>query len=131
MIEKLLKVATIYNPYKTKHSCIDRDAIRNNATICIGANETMSSELDIRQSANGADVSTSSTVVDRLLTEIAKRDDIDPAVMNPPLASVIDPDALTKLLSGKPASRDEQIEIRFTYRDHEILVKQNGELTID
>lgn len=76
------------------------------------------------------DVEPSEPLIPRLLVAIAERDDVDPGRMKPPLATAVDPDALEKLLAGEPAD-DGGIEIRFTYRGHDVVVRQDGGISID
>ena len=68
--------------------------------------------------------------VERILEAIAKEEDVDPTEMSPPLASVVDPDALNELLARPRRSRDGTLEIRFTYRGHEVIARQNGEVEL-
>jgi hypothetical protein len=68
--------------------------------------------------------------VTRLLAALAEAEDVDPAVMDPPLAEIIDPEALDTLLDHTPPTADAQLEIRFTYRGHNVVVRRNGEIEV-
>lgn len=74
--------------------------------------------------------STAQSPVDRILETIAEKDNTDPAAMEPPLAKVIDPDALNALLKQKSVSDGDGIEIRFSYRDHTVVVTQSGDIQL-
>lgn len=68
--------------------------------------------------------------VERILEAIAEKEDTDPRMMSPPLASVVDPDALNQLLTQSERSTDGTLEVRFTYRGHEVIARQNGEIKL-
>lgn len=55
----------------------------------------------------------------RILTEVAEARDVDPISLTPPLASVVDPDALEEIVST-PADTD--VTVEFTYADCRITL---------
>lgn len=73
----------------------------------------------------------SSTIVQQIIETVAAADNIDPEMMNPPLADVIDPDALRDLHEHGSAESDRTFEVRFHYRDHEVVVTDDGDVNLD
>ncbi|GAA0681389.1 HalOD1 output domain-containing protein [Natronoarchaeum mannanilyticum] len=65
--------------------------------------------------------------IPRIVDAVAEAEDVEPAALNPPLAEVVDPDALETLLEEPTAS---ELEIRFTYRGHEVVVDESGRVQI-
>lgn len=63
-----------------------------------------------------------------LVSEIAKREGIDPVQLTPPLNTIIDVDALENLLFG---DKDGFIEVEFTYSGHQITIEREEELQIE
>ncbi|MEF8785032.1 MAG: HalOD1 output domain-containing protein [Haloarculaceae archaeon] len=68
--------------------------------------------------------------VARLLAALAEAEGVDPAAMDPPLADVIDPEALAALLDHTPETDDVPLEVRFTYRGHDVVVRRNGDIEV-
>lgn len=62
---------------------------------------------------------------------VAERDGIDPIELKPPLAEVIDPDALDRLLGTGSAEAQQDVEVRFAYRSHDVIVDSDGEVEIE
>ncbi|MFA9417403.1 HalOD1 output domain-containing protein [Natrinema sp. HArc-T2] len=73
----------------------------------------------------------SSTIVLQIIETVAAADNTDPATMNPPLADVIDPDALQELLEHGSTDADRALEVRFRYRGHEITVTDDETVELD
>ena len=73
----------------------------------------------------------SSTVVQQIIETVAAADNIDPATMNPPLADAIDPDALRDLHEHGSGESDRTLEVRFPYRGHEVVVTDDGDVSLD
>ena len=66
--------------------------------------------------------------MERLITAVADEEGVDPVELSPPLAETIDPDALDALLDR--ADPSSQLEVRFTYWEHEIVARANGDVDI-
>ncbi|HMB49198.1 HalOD1 output domain-containing protein [Natronoarchaeum rubrum] len=65
--------------------------------------------------------------VPEIIDAVAEAEGVEPAALDPPLAQVLDPDALETLVEDTTAS---ELEIRFTYRDHEVVVDGSGRVRI-
>jgi len=65
--------------------------------------------------------------VPEIIDAVAEAEGVEPTALDPPLAQVLDPDALETLLEDTTAS---ELEIRFTYRDHEVVVDGSGRVRI-
>ena len=66
--------------------------------------------------------------MERFITAVADENGVDPVELRPPLAEIIDPDALDALLDR--ADPSSQLEVRFTYRDHDIVARTNSEIDL-
>ncbi|WP_129113572.1 HalOD1 output domain-containing protein [Halegenticoccus tardaugens] len=64
----------------------------------------------------------------RIVDAIANEANVDPGELSPPLADVIDPDALDVLL--EQADPSAQVEVRFTYRGYEVVAHPNGDVDV-
>ncbi|MFD1562340.1 HalOD1 output domain-containing protein [Haloarchaeobius amylolyticus] len=73
----------------------------------------------------------SSTVVPRVIETVAEADDVDPVSMAPPLADVVDPDALNDLVDHGSDGSDRTLEVRFHYRGHEVVVTDDGDVSLE
>jgi len=65
--------------------------------------------------------------IPRIVDAVAEAEDVEPTALDPPLAQVVDPDALETLIEDTTAS---ELEIRFAYRDHEVVVDESGRVQI-
>ena len=54
--------------------------------------------------------------IPRIVDAVAAVEDIEPVTLDPPLAEVVDPDAVETLVEDSTAS---DLEVRFEYRGHE------------
>ncbi|TMT86500.1 hypothetical protein E2L06_07755 [Haloterrigena sp. H1] len=70
-------------------------------------------------------------VVPRVIEAVAEADDVDPTSMTPPLADVVDPDALNELIDHGSDDADRTFEVRFSYRGHEVVVTDDGDVEVD
>lgn len=68
------------------------------------------------------------TLTPRIVDAVAEADGVETRLLDPPLAEVVDPDALGALVKESTGST---LEIRFTYRGHEIVVDEDGRVQID
>lgn len=64
-------------------------------------------------------------VIPDVISAVAEETGADPEEMPPPLADVIDPDALQRLLHSPSVVR-----ISFGYRGREIVIRPDGDTTI-
>lgn len=64
--------------------------------------------------------------VGAVLTAVAAKEETDPEALTPPLADVIEPDALERLL--RESSPESEAAVRFSYRGHEIVVDADGDV---
>lgn len=72
----------------------------------------------------------SHTIVHRVLETVATAEDVDPVSMTPPLAAVIDPDALTELLEHGTNGSAGVLEVQFIYRGHDVIVSDCGNVEL-
>lgn len=54
-------------------------------------------------------------------------EDTEPATLKPPLADVVDPDALETIIEQTTASNP---EVQFTYRGHDVVVDEIGRVQV-
>lgn len=74
-----------------------------------------------------ADESLTSKVVE----EVADRGRVDPLELNPPLAAVVDPDALDDLMADSVSGEQcEEIKVEFHYYGYNLTVSGDGEIDI-
>ncbi len=73
----------------------------------------------------------SSTIVQQIIETVAAADNTDPETMNPPLADVVDPDALNALIEHSSADSGRTFEVRFHYRNHEVVITDDGDVDLD
>ncbi|NHN42871.1 hypothetical protein G9C85_14720 [Halorubellus sp. JP-L1] len=66
--------------------------------------------------------------VPRIVDAVAEAEDVDALALEPPLADVVDPDALESLLEETSTST---LEIQFRYQGHDVLVDANGLVQVD
>jgi len=66
-----------------------------------------------------------SDTVHEILSTIAERDGVSPEQLDPPLAAVVDPDALTGVL------RDTSGYVTFQYRGYVVTVGDDGTVTVE
>jgi len=69
-------------------------------------------------------------ITNRVIDAIAEKENVDPTAMDPPLADVIDPDALEALLRYEPAPDGVDLEVQFTYRGHDVVVSRNEDVEV-
>jgi len=70
------------------------------------------------------------TVVEEIATAVAEREGVDPVELRPPLASVVDPESLDRLVASAATDTVEDLEIRFTYQGHEVVVEADGSVEL-
>ncbi|AGB17527.1 hypothetical protein Halru_2957 [Halovivax ruber XH-70] len=64
----------------------------------------------------------------RVVEAVAEADGVDPAMLDPPLYEVLDPEALDRLFAPTPTDPSRGT-VRFDYRGHEVTVRADG--TVD
>ena len=68
------------------------------------------------------------TTVERILAAVARAEGTTPRALEPPLASLVDPDAINDLFDGPAA---DAVELRFPYRGHEVVVRGTEDVTLE
>ncbi|WP_226479130.1 HalOD1 output domain-containing protein [Natrinema amylolyticum] len=66
----------------------------------------------------------------KVVEEVADREEIDPAELQPPLHTVIDTEALDTLFRSTPTTARGDGTIEFEYRGYKIQVDGSGEVQI-
>ncbi|WP_232701786.1 HalOD1 output domain-containing protein [Halobacterium wangiae] len=66
---------------------------------------------------------------DRIVAAVADKEGVDPVDLNPPLGTVVDLDAVERLFARSTAAAD--LELRFQYRGHDVLVREDGAVTVE
>ncbi|MFC7139875.1 HalOD1 output domain-containing protein [Halosimplex aquaticum] len=66
--------------------------------------------------------------IPRIVDAVAEAEDVEPVTLDPPLAEVVDPDAVERLVEDSTAS---DLEVRFAYRGHDVVVDDSGRIQVD
>ena len=66
----------------------------------------------------------------RVVKAVAAADDADPATLDPPLHSAVDPTALDQLFTDTPSS-SRRGTVRFSYRGHDVTVDADGRVELE
>ncbi|WP_276274235.1 HalOD1 output domain-containing protein [Haloarcula litorea] len=66
--------------------------------------------------------------IPQIVDAVAEAEGVEPVTLDPPLAEVVDPDALETLVEDSTAS---DLEVRFAYRGHDIVVDNSGRVQVD
>jgi hypothetical protein len=66
--------------------------------------------------------------ISRIVNTVAEVENIEPARVDPPLGEVVDPDALKTLIESSTTS---DLEIRFVYRGHDVVIDESGRVQVD
>ncbi|WP_435348808.1 HalOD1 output domain-containing protein [Haloarchaeobius sp. HRN-SO-5] len=72
----------------------------------------------------------SSCAAERIVTAVAEAENADPVEMTPPLNDVVDTDALNRLVDPESNADPDGLELRFTYRGHDVVVSGDGEVEV-
>jgi len=67
--------------------------------------------------------------VGAVLTAVAAKEGTTPEALSPPLADVIEPDALDRLLRESPA--ESNAAVLFNYRGHAVVIDADGDVEIN
>jgi len=65
--------------------------------------------------------------IPRIIDAVAEAEDVEPTALDPPLAEVIDPEALETVIEDPTSST---LEVRFTYRGHDVAVNESGRVQV-
>jgi hypothetical protein len=66
--------------------------------------------------------------IPQIVDAVAEAEGVEPVTLDPPLAEVVDPDAVERLVEGSTAS---DLEVRFAYRGHDVVVDDSGRVQVD
>ena len=66
--------------------------------------------------------------IPRVVDAVAEAACIEPVTRDQPLAEVVDPDAGERLVEGSTAS---DLDVRVTYRGHDVVVDDSGRVQVD
>ena len=66
--------------------------------------------------------------IPQIVDAVAEVEGVEPITLDPPLAEVVDPDAVEALVEDSTAS---DLEVRFVYRGHDVVVDASGHVQID
>ena len=64
----------------------------------------------------------------QIVDAVADAEGVAPVTLDPPLAAVVDPDAVETLIQD---STTPDLEIRFAYRGHDVVVDDSGRVQVD
>ncbi|EMA42955.1 hypothetical protein C446_03601 [Halobiforma nitratireducens JCM 10879] len=65
-----------------------------------------------------------------MIEAVARKEDISPSELSPPLFSAVEPEALDALVQSDADSDPEQIEVTFTYLDYVVQVQSGPTVSI-
>ncbi|WP_324760883.1 HalOD1 output domain-containing protein [Haloarcula sp. GH36] len=66
--------------------------------------------------------------ISQIVDAVAEAEGVEPVALDPPLAKIVDPDALETLIEDSATSN---LEIQFAYRGHDIVVDDSGRVQVD
>ncbi len=66
--------------------------------------------------------------ISKIVDAVAEAEGVEPVTLEPPLAGVVDPDAVETLIEDPTAS---DLEIQFAYRGHDVVVDESGRVQVD
>ncbi|MFC6942679.1 HalOD1 output domain-containing protein [Salinirubellus sp. GCM10025818] len=66
--------------------------------------------------------------IPQIVDAVAEAEGVEPVTLDPPLAEVVDPDAVERLVGNSTAS---DLEVRFAYRGHDVVVDESGRVQVD
>ena len=66
--------------------------------------------------------------ITRIVDAVAESEHAESVTLEPPLAEVVDADALETLIEDTTAS---DLEVHFTYRGHDVVVDESGRVQVD
>lgn len=72
----------------------------------------------------------STPVSESLIEAVADEKDVDPMELTTPLYSVIDPDALDRIVDSTPSQDPMEVRVTFQYSDCEVTVYGDGHVSV-
>jgi len=66
--------------------------------------------------------------ITHIVDAVAEAESVEPVTLDPPLAEVVDPDAVEALVED---SKSSDLEVRFVYRGHDVVVDDRGRVQVD
>ncbi|WP_323192549.1 HalOD1 output domain-containing protein [Halostella sp. PRR32] len=66
--------------------------------------------------------------IPQIVNAVAEEEGVEPVTLDPPLAEVVDPDAVERVVEDSTAS---DLEVRFAYRGHDVVVDDSGRVQVD
>jgi len=66
--------------------------------------------------------------IPKIVDAVAEAESVEPVTLDPPLAEVVDPDAIETLVEDSTSA---ELEVRFAYRGHDVLVDDSGRVQVD
>ncbi|MUW13680.1 hypothetical protein GJ633_02665 [Halorubrum sp. CBA1125] len=66
--------------------------------------------------------------ITRIVDAVANTEDVESIELEPPIAEVVDPNALETLIEDSTAS---ELEVQFAYRVNDIVVDDSGRVQVD
>lgn len=72
----------------------------------------------------------STPVSESVIEAVADEKDVDPMELTTPLYSVIDPDALDRVVDSTPSQDPMDVHVTFTYSDCEVTVYGDGHVSV-
>ncbi|MDZ5810536.1 HalOD1 output domain-containing protein [Halorubrum sp. AD140] len=66
--------------------------------------------------------------IPQIVEAVAEAEGVEPVTLEPPLAEIVDPDAIDRLVEHSTAS---DLEVRFAYRGHDVIVDDSGRVQVD
>ncbi len=66
--------------------------------------------------------------IPKIVNAVAEEEGVEPVTLDPPLAEVVDPDAVERVVEDSTAS---DLEVRFAYRGHDVVVDDSGRVQVD
>lgn len=66
------------------------------------------------------------TIAQRIVTAVAEADHVDPIAVRPPLAEVVDPDALERIVAASAGL----VRVTFEYRGWTVEVRADGSVDL-
>lgn len=91
----------------------------------------MSKTLDAPTTATGTDAADAPTVIEAIVDAVADAEGVSALDLEPPLAAVVDPDALESLVGSMGrAPGNEPGRIQFVYGGYDVTVTGTGDVTV-
>jgi len=66
--------------------------------------------------------------IPQIVDAVAEAEGVEPVTLDPQLAEVVDPDAVTRLVEDSTTSA---LDVRFAYRGHDVVIDNSGRVQVD